>query len=304
MAISWDGFQPKSGASHGNIVVFRNLKHNTDKALELFANKSANEKIFIEPYEEYLDRFNNAVMSLRSIVPTPPDVDDLMGEAAEMDFVKKFRYLLRLKNTLVSFADFDFLHTNISEQTFEDFKSKYLDIYDKVQLNHEKEKVSILNDVDFELELVRRDEINVDYILRLLSRLVNAKENDKQKIINEITKSLSSDIKLRSKRELIEKFINGTIPNITDSNDIETEFNNFWTQEKTEALERISQEEGVVGERVEKLIEDYIFTGRKPRKTELANTLVKQPGILQRNSILKRISDKLDKFIEIFVEGV
>jgi len=290
--------------SHGNIVVFRNLKHNTDKALELFANKSANEKIFIEPYEEYLDRFNNAVMSLRSIVPTPPDVDDLMGEAAEMDFVKKFRYLLRLKNTLVSFADFDFLHTNISEQTFEDFKSKYLDIYDKVQLNHEKEKVSILNDVDFELELVRRDEINVDYILRLLSRLVNAKENDKQKIINEITKSLSSDIKLRSKRELIEKFINGTIPNITDSNDIETEFNNFWTQEKTEALERISQEEGVVGERVEKLIEDYIFTGRKPRKTELANTLVKQPGILQRNSILKRISDKLDKFIEIFVEGV
>lgn len=290
--------------SHGNIVSFRNLKYNTDKALELFANKNAADKIFLLPYEEYLNRFNGAVEKLRSITPTPSDVDDLIGETAEMDFVTKFRYLLRLKNMLTTFADFDFKNTSINEQAFEDFKSKYLDIYDKTQNDHEKEKVSILDDVDFELELVRRDEINVDYILRLLSNLVNAKDEDKPKIINDIMNNLSGDIQFRSKRELIEKFINGTIPKITNSDDVEIEFNNFWTNERTEALERISQEEGVVSERIEKLIENYVFTGRKPRKTELASTLAKQPGILQRNSILKRISDKLNKFIEIFIEGI
>jgi len=109
---------------------------------------------------------------------------------------------------------------------------------------------------------------------------------------------------LRSKRELIEKFINGTIPKIVNSEDVETEFNDFWTKEKSEALKRISQEEGVIGEKLEKLIEGYIFTGRKPRRTEFAGTLAKQPGILQRNSILKRISKKFNDFIETFIEGI
>lgn len=290
--------------SQGNIIVFRNLKKATDEALQLFADKDAQDKIFLRPYEEYLDKFNNAIVSLQRITATPADVDNLVGEESELEFVKYFRHLLRLKNILITFADFKFEDTSIDEQTFEDFKSKYLDIYDKVRTEHEKEKVSILDDVDFELELVRRDEVNVDYILRLLSQLVGASEDEKQKIIGSIMNTLSGDTALRSKRELIEKFINGTIPNITNSEDVENEFNNFWTKEKTEALERISREEGVVSTRVEKLIEDYIFTGRKPRRTELANTLEKQPSILQRNSILKRISKRLNGFIETFIEGI
>jgi len=290
--------------SQGNIVVFRNLKKATDDSLRLFADRDAKEKIFLQPYEDYVAAFNTAISHLKSIAETPGAVDRFMGEEAELDFVKAFREILRLKNILVSFVDFNFDDTGLSEQTFEDYKSKYLDIYDKVKGEHETEKVSILEDVDFELELVRRDDINVDYILHLLTQLIGATEAEKQKIIGGIMTTLSGDAQLRTKRELIEKFINGTIPTITDKDAVEREFDSFWTEEKNRALERISSEEGVIGERLEKLVDDYIFTGRKPRRAQLAGALAKQPSILQRNSILKRIGDKFNSFIETFIEGV
>jgi type I restriction enzyme R subunit len=289
--------------SQGNIVVFRNLKDATDKSLELFANKNAKETIFLQPYEDYLSVFNKALDHLHDMVATPQDVDNLVGETAELDFVTMFRELLRAKNVLESFADFKFSDTGISEQEFENYKSKYLDIYDKVRNQQEKEKVSILEDVDFELELVRRDSITVDYILRLLAQLVGASEEDKMKITQNITTTLAGDAELRSKRELIEKFISTTIPEITDGDDVEEAFDEFWSKERTEALARISQEEGVDSQRLEKLIEDYIFTNRKPRRAELAATLEKKPSILQLNNILKRISGKVTSFIETFVDG-
>lgn len=290
--------------SQGNIVVFRNLKSATDDALRLFADKDAKDKIFLQPYEDYLNKFNQAIAHLQTIAATPAAADKLIGEEAEHDFVLAFRELLRLKNVLISFADFKFTDTKLDEQTFEDYKSKYLYIHDKDRKEREKDKTSILNDVDFKLELVRCDEVNVDYILHLLTQLIGANDKDKQRIISSIMTTLSGDTKLRSKRELIEKFINDTLPKINDSADIETEFNQFWNTEKTEALARISHEEGVISGQVEKLIDDYIFTGRKPRKTDLIDTLEKQPSIFKLNSILKRVNNKFSNFIETFIDGI
>jgi type I restriction enzyme R subunit len=203
----------------------------------------------------------------------------------------------------VSFADFTFDHTGISEQTFESFKSKYLDIYTKVVHDNETEKVSILNDVDFELELVRRDEVNVDYILRLLAQLIGIYGEEKERLIGTILSTMSGDPVLRSKRDLIEKFINGTIPQIHDKEEVEGAFEEFWSKERTEALTKISQEEGAVSEKLERLIEGYIFTGRRPRRADLASTLEKKPGILQLNGIIKRLNKKFNDFIETFVDG-
>ena len=290
--------------SQGNVVVFRNLKKNTDDALTLFANSEAKDNIFKQPYEDYIENFNNAIAELRKIAVTPKAVNDLVGEEAELEFVIVFRGLLRLKNVLITFADFSFSDTALNEQTFEDYKSKYLDIYDKVHKEHEKEKVSILEDVDFELELVRRDDINVDYILKLLVQLVGATDEEKQQILKSLSTTLSTDAELRSKRELIEKFVNENIPKIADRNSVESEFNDFWSTEKNIALQKFSSEEGIVVEKIEKLVGDYLFTGRKPRRSELANTLAKQPGILQRNSVIKRLNERFDSFIEIFVDGI
>ena len=157
--------------SQGNIVVFRNLKKATDDAIALFSNKDARDIIIVAPYEEYVAKFTESFVELLKVTPTVDSVNRLTDENQELEFIKAFRELMRLKNVLTTFADFQWNDLAMAEQLFEDYKSKYLDLWDKVKTNHQKEKVSILEDVDFELELIHRDEINVAYILKLLAHL-------------------------------------------------------------------------------------------------------------------------------------
>lgn len=290
--------------SQGNIVVFRNLKKSTDEAIQLFSNKDANEIIFMQPYEDYLEKFEDNLRAMKAHVPEVESVDSLVDEVAETVFVTRFRELLRLKNILITFADFSFEDLGISEQEFVDYQSKYLDLYDKVRSDQSKEKVSILDDVDFELELIRRDVVNVTYILRLLSQLVDASDEQKIRLHKTISETLSSTTDLRSKRELIEKFIKQNIPDITDPETVDDEFNSFWNKEKVEAFEKICKDEGLMTEQLQKVINDYLFTGRKPRRDEVISTLEKKPGILERDSIFKKLTTKINKFIETFIEGV
>src|SRR6185312_12585822 len=168
--------------SQGNIVAFRNLKAATDEAITLFANKNAIEEVIVEPLEVTVEKFNEGVEHLKAIAPTVSSVDDLVDEEAELRFIKAFRNLMRINNQLVTFADYDFTQLAITGQEFEDYKSKYLDLYDKVRTTTAKEKVSILDDVDFEVELIHRDEINVRYILQLLAIYHRASDREKEKI--------------------------------------------------------------------------------------------------------------------------
>lgn len=290
--------------SQGNIVVFRNLKKATDEAVALFSNKEAKEIIFVKPYEDYIKMFNEAVEELYKLVPTPEAVDHLFGEEQELQFAKSFRNVIRIKNVLITFADFSFDDTKMAEQTFMDFTSKYLDLYHKVKSETEKERVSILEDVDFELELIRRDDINVDYIIRLLARLVDSKSEDKEKLINVIMDTMSADAILYSKRELVRKFIDENIPKIKDSEEVEREFETFWKKEETQAFAKICQEEGLNQDKLKLLIEDYLFSGRKPRRDDLIEALEEKPKILERASIIERISSKISSYINTFIEGV
>jgi type I restriction enzyme R subunit len=125
--------------------------------------------VLIDSFESYLAKFNKVLEILIEIAPSIDCVDGFQTEKELFEFVKIFRDLIRLKNILESFYDFDISKTDIDEQTFECYKSKYLDIYNSIRLK--KEKVSILDDVDFELELLKKDEINLDYILALLANL-------------------------------------------------------------------------------------------------------------------------------------
>ncbi|MBL7837047.1 MAG: type I restriction endonuclease subunit R, partial [Bacteroidetes bacterium] len=290
--------------SQGNIVVFRNLKSATDDALALFSNKDAKDVIFMEPYENYVEKFKEAFKSLTELVPSVDSVNDLETEEDELEFVKRFRELLRIKNVLVSFADFKFDDLTMDEQTFEDYKSKYLDIYDKVKSNHQKEKVSILDDVDFELELIHRDDINVSYILQLLTKLKNAKKKDQENQRNTIIDLLGGDAKLRSKKELIEKFILENLPNIQDSDTIKDEFSAYWEKEQQEAYVKLCQEEQLDPDKITDIIGDYLFTERQPMSEDIVKALKTKPKILERKTIVERVTAKLMAFIETFIEGV
>jgi type I restriction enzyme R subunit len=290
--------------SQGNIIVFRNLKKATDDAIALFSNKNAIDVIIMQPYEDYVQQFGEAVTALLKIVPTVNSVNDLPSEKEELEFVKAFRELMRLKNVLTTFSDFTMEDLDMDEQLFEDYKSKYLDLYDKVKKDHEKEKVSILEDVDFELELIHRDEINVTYILNLLAGLKNADPTEKTKKQKEIIDLLTGEANLRSKRELIERFILENLPNIEDTEDLPDQFEKYWNEEQIKAFKQLVQEENLSEEKTEQLIENYLFAEREPLRDELLDLIEgEKPKVLERKKTGDRILSKIIGFVETFVSG-
>lgn len=290
--------------SQGNIVAFRNLKKATDEAITLFANSQAIEEVIVEPLEVTVEKFNQGVVELKAIAPTVNSVDALVDEEAELTFIKAFRKLMRLNNQLVTFADYDFTQLAMTTQEFEDYKSKYLDLYDKVRTATAKEKVSILDDVDFEVELIHRDEINVRYILQLLRIFNGASDREKEKIRKQIADMLGSELELRSKRELILEFIDQNMPHISDSDLIGDEFDEFWTKKQREAFERLCQEEGIKAENLQNIITDYLFTEQKPMPDTIIKMLERKPKVLERRPIIERIMNKILNFVEVFINGV
>ncbi len=290
--------------SQGNIVVFRNLKFLTDQAIALFSNKDAKDVIIMEPYEDYVKKFNEAFFALLEITPTVDSVNDLQNEEEELEFIKAFRELMRIKNVLNTFSDFELEDLEMEEQQFEDFKSKYLDLYDKVKPGAGKEKVSILEDVDFELELIHRDEINVTYILKLLANLKNAEEGDKAKKQKEIIDLLTGEANLRSKRELIERFILESLPQIEDTETLPDQFEKFWNEEQVKAFKQLVKEENLSEEKTEQLIENYLFAEREPLREEVINLIEgEKPTILQRKNVGDRIINRIIAFVDTFVNG-
>lgn len=290
--------------SQGNIVCFRNLKPATDQAIELFANKDAIEDIILAPYENYIERFIEAAENLQAITPTVDSVDDLLTEEDEAKFILAFREIIRLKNVLDCFTQFTFDDLPMDEQLFADYRSKYLDLYDKVRSDNEKEKVSILDDLDFELELIRKDKINVSYIIALLQNMQDAKPADREKQHKTILGILDTETQLRSKKELIERFIAEHFPGIPKGGDIGDEFETYWNEEKVKAIKELSDSEGLDHEGLQKVIGDYLFTEKTPMRDDVVGIMKKRPGLKERRSLSERIVSKIKAFVETFIDGV
>lgn len=292
--------------TQGNIVCFRNLKDKTDEAIALFSNKEAIDEIIVEPYEIYVDKFNEATQKLLEIVPEVAFVDRLYSEEDKLQFILAFRGLIRLHKKMSHYTEFTWDNLQIEEQLFADYTSKYLDLKDRLGTDPSPEKTSILNDIDFELELIRRDTINVTYIIQLLVKF-KSKHNgkDKESIEKEIANLLNTEVSLRSKRELIDKFIHESLPNIEDTDTIPEEFDKFWNIEQEKALQELVKTENLSEEKTERLIENYLFTEREPlRKEILALREEGRPSVLKSKEIGDRILNKILDFVETFVNGI
>ncbi|MCV9389142.1 type I restriction endonuclease subunit R [Reichenbachiella ulvae] len=289
--------------SQGNIVSFRNLKKATDEAITLFSNIEAKDEIIMQPYEEYVAKFNQAFIQLLTIAPTVNSVNDLPSEEEEFEFIKAFRELMRIKNVLATFTEFSFDDLSMGEQSFEDYKSKYLDLYDKVKSQQQKEKVSILQDIDFELELIHRDEVNVSYILKLLAKLKDAPIEEQEKQAAAIVDLVAGEAQLRSKRELIDKFIREHLPLIEDSEDVPEAFEQFWDTERKDALKTISLEEDLDAAKLETVIGDYLFTEKVPLRDDVIGLLHTRPSLKERGKTAERIITKMKDFIDTFISG-
>ena len=290
--------------SQGNIVSFRNLKSATDQAIELFANKDAIEQICLGPYEQYIAKFARAVAVLQNIAPTLESVDDLATEEDEAQFIQAFRNIIRIKNVLNCFTEFTFDHLAMDKQLFEDYKSKYLDLYDKVRTHRLKEKVSILDDIDFELALIHRDEVNVSYIIALLRNMQDASPTEQEKQRKVILGMLESDIQLRSKKALIERFIAEHFPAIPKGDDVGEVFEHYWNDEKHKAVQALSEAEGLDMEGLQKVIGNYLFTEKTPLRDEVIAIMHTRPKLRERGTITERIIEKIKALIETFIDGV
>ena len=193
------------------------------------------------------------------------------------------------------------------EQEFADYSSKYQDLKENITHKTDKQKTSILEDIDFELELICRDSINVSYIIKLLIKLkAQNGEKDKESIEKEILNLLNTEVTLRSKRELIEKFINENLIDIDQEEDILESFEKYWNQQQVSEFNKIIQEENLSAEKTEKLIEDYLFSEREPRRDEILNLMDEkdQPGALHRKSVGDRILKRIVDFVETFINGM
>jgi type I restriction enzyme R subunit len=291
--------------SQGNIVVFRNLKKRTDEAIALFSNVKAKETIFVPPYEDYVKQFNAVVLELLTLTPTVKSVKDLKDEEAELQFVKIFRELMRLRNILESFSEFEDDDLSLTAQRFADYRSAYLDLYDKVKSDTQKEKVSILNDVDFELELIHRDVINVQYILTLLAKLYGADAAEAPAIRKLILDSVAGDLELRSKKELIEKFIDQNLPAIEDAAQIPETFETYWEAERADAFDKLVKEEQLDADKLKKVIDRYVYTGQAPLPDpDIADIIVKPLKILERGPTKQRVFDRVLDYVATFIRGM
>ncbi len=292
--------------SQGNIVCFRNLKTATDEAIALFSNKDAKETVLLKPYNDYVQDYNQAVEKLKQTAPTVQSVDDLPSETEQLAFITQFRELLRIKNILTTFADYVETDLTLPAQDFEDYKSKYLDLHDKVakRKQGDGEKTSILEDVDFELTLLTTDIINVAYILNLLVSLKKLDPEQAKQQQQKIIELLAGDVQLRSKKALIEKFIEQNLPQLSANGDVLKAFSTFWTTEQQQAFTALCTDEKIMPEQLDKLLKNYLFANQLPREQEIVSALDFKLKIMERKTVLERIAEKIKTFIDTFIEGM
>ena len=290
--------------SQGNVVCFRNLKEATDEAIELFADKDAADKVLLEPYAEYVRSFNEEVAELYGIASTVAGVDELRDERDQLAFIKSFRNLLRLMNVLVCFSEFTFDDLKMDAQLYEDYRSKYLDLHDKVRSDRQKEKVSILDDLDFETELIWRDNINVAYILDLLAKAGKAKGEERTRRLGAIVRILETEVQLRSKRELIKRFIERYMAETHPDGDVSEAFREHWEKEKQDALQDLCQTEGLLRGGLETIIDEYLFTEKTPLHDKVVSIMQQSPRLAERSATCERILEKILAFVETYIDGI
>lgn len=279
----------------GNIISFRNIKKHTDEAIRLYSDENAFETVLMKPYNSYVFDFNEVLKKLFDLVFNPQNVDYLPSEEERKEFIVIFRELLRIMNRLTVFTEFNFEDLDISEQEFEDFKSKYLDIWRDTQ--NDTNKVSVLNDVDFETELIQRDNINVSYILTLLREL-DVKSPSFEKDKEFIIKTMNNDPELKSKIDLIERFISQNIVE-NEEEDIEEVFDDYLEREKNKAIVNLAEDENLKKELVNDIINDYEFSN-KIKNNMVKDSFNEKLGLIKTQSKLEIVKEKIINLVEKF----
>ncbi|WP_166626251.1 type I restriction endonuclease subunit R [Jeotgalicoccus sp. S0W5] len=255
---------------YGNIVNFRNLKKATDDAIRLFSKTDDTNIVIQKPYEEYLKEFKQALLALKGIAPVPASVDSIEREEEIKKFIETFRRLSRALVKLKTFIDFEFTEevTGLSQQEHQDYKSQYVDMYDKYIRKPDPEKVSILEDIDFEIEIIRNEEINVSYIVNLIQNIDLEDKDNQRREIASIRNILDSadDEQLRLKSELIREFLTTVVPTLEKNANVAAEYLDFEEEQKLKELKEFAKANDYSEQQLNELLSEFQFSGQIYRK--------------------------------------
>lgn len=287
--------------SYGNIVCFRDLQQETNDAIALFGDKNASGIVLLRSFEDYYygyDDDKKHIMGYEEkisqlIQKYPPD-EQIIGESAKRDFIISFGSILRLRNILSSFDKFKGMEI-LSEVDFQDYLGKYEDLNEEFKSKSEDSE-SIKDDLVFEMELVRQLEVNIDYILMLVTKY--HKSNCKnQEIRSSIDKAIRASMSLRSKKDLIDGFIN----KINADTDVMTDWAKFVKEQKENDLKDLIKDENLKESETRKFIDHSFRDGQvKTIGTDIEKILPPMGRFNggNRNERKQAIIEKLLKFFD------
>jgi type I restriction enzyme R subunit len=287
--------------TYGNIVTFRNLEKATNDAMALFGNKDAHSIVILKPYSEYLTEYKRVVAELESLYPLGSPI---VGEAAQKDFVIRFGQVLRLRNILTAFDEFEG-DTTLTDRAFQDRRSVYLDIYAEFRSAAEGDRESINDDIVFEIELVKQVEVNVDYILGLIETWKkDGRSADKEiEARRDITSAVDSSPSLRNKGDLIADFI----ATLSVDGDVRQQWRDFLNERREAELTQIIAEEGLVDAQARKFMDGAFRDGAIPT-TGVAITRILPPTskfspdsahATKKRTVLDRLQAFFDRYFDL-----
>ena len=293
----------------GNIICFRDLQKETDEAIALFGNKEAGGIVLLKTYEEYYngyeddkgrekEGYSQLIDELQNKFPIG---EQIIGEQNKKEFIVLFGNILKLKNILSAFDKFAG-NEILSEREYQDYQSIYIDLYQE-RKPKDTDKESINDDIIFEIELIKQVEINIDYILMKVAEYYKSNKKDKE-ILIDIKKAIDSSIELRSKKELIEGFID----RVNSSKNVTDDFKKFVREEKEKDLEKVIEEEKLKPEETKKFIDNSLRDGiLKATGTDIDKLLppVSRFGggnrVEKKLGVIKKLKEFFDKYLGLTI---
>jgi type I restriction enzyme R subunit len=249
--------------TYGNIVCFRDLQQATDDAIALFGDKNASGIVLLKSFEDYWNGYEDAggkhhagyAELLDALREGYPLGEPIVGEEAEKGFIKLFGSILSLRNILSSFDQFE-ERDLIAARDLQDYQSVYLDLYDRYRRRDDAEKEDITDDIEFEIELIRQVEINIDYILMLVEKYHAGNCEDKE-ILSSIRKAVDASMQLRSKKELIESFISS----VNVDTQVTADWRRFVLEQEASDLSEIIEAERLKPEETRRFVSNALRDG-------------------------------------------
>jgi len=288
--------------TYGNIVCFRDLQKETDEAIALFGDNEAGSIVLLKNYEAYYNGFDENGKHQPGYAELIEEINEkfplgqtIIGEQNQKDFIKLFGTILRLKNILTAFDNFQG-NEILSNRDFQDYQSVYIDLYQEFTKDKTSDKEKINDDIVFEIELIRQIEINIDYILMLVAKYHASNCEDKSILVS-IDKAVNSSIQLRSKKELIENFIN----TVNGSTKVDEDWRKFVHEQKETDLEALISDEKLKADETKRFIDNSFRDGSlKTTGTDIDKIMppVSRFGSGNRAAKKQGVIEKLMQFFE------